>query len=148
MTATPSTPDAGRTILILANHRDARWSAQLLAQTRGYQHALIVVPATPPASARWIIDNDDAEREARARAASVAGALRVDGLSTRTEVGDADPQQALADALAQHPVDGTVVLGAERVSSRRRHRPRRRFVAAASSGRAVTYRAGNASRTH
>jgi hypothetical protein len=133
MTATPNapTPDAGRTILILANHPDASTTAHLLAQTRGYQHALIVVPATPPANARWIIDDDEAERKARARAETVAGVLRAGGLDTRTEVGAADPQQALADALAQHRVDGTVVLGTEQVPSRRRHLPRRHFAAAA-----------------
>ncbi len=131
MTATAPTPDAGRTVLVLANHPDASTTAHLLAQTRGYQHALIVVPSTPPDNARWIIDDDEAEREARARAETVAAVLRAGGVDTRTEVGDADPQQALADALAQHPVDGTVVLATEHVPSRRRHRPRRHFFAAA-----------------
>jgi hypothetical protein len=108
-----ATPSAGRTILILAGHPDASTTAQLLEQTHGYQHALVVAPTIPPAGARWIIDDDEAEREARARAETVAEVLRAGGLDTRTEIGDADPQLALADALAQHPVDGTVVLGAK-----------------------------------
>jgi hypothetical protein len=110
MTATEPTSSAGRTILILAGLPDASTIPQLLEQTHGYQHALVVAPATPPADTRWIIDDDDAEREARARAETVAGTLRAGGLDTRTEIGDADPRLALADALARHPVDGTVVL--------------------------------------
>jgi hypothetical protein len=131
MTATAPSPNPGRTILILASHPDASTTAHLLARTHGYQHALIVAPATPPANARWIIDDDEAERQARSRADTVAGVLRAGALDTRTEIGDADPQRALADALAQHPVDGTVVLGTEPAPSRRRHRPRRHFVTAA-----------------
>lgn len=61
---------------------------------------LLVAPAVNSRLAHYVSDTDGAVADAQQRVHGVAGQLAERGISIRGEVGDADPLQAIDDALA------------------------------------------------
>jgi hypothetical protein len=119
-TSTDTSPS--QTLLILAAHYDGSADAQLLTHARHYDQTRVVAPASPPPGADWIVDDDDAVRQAHVRAGTIAATLRSHGLDTDTDVGDPDPLLAAADAIALHSVDALLILTCDDRSARRLER--------------------------
>lgn len=61
---------------------------------------LVVAPALNSRLRHWVSDVDGAVRAAGARLDTVVALLRTKGIAARGEVGDADPLQAIDDAMA------------------------------------------------
>lgn len=78
-------------------HGDDRASL-VLARARGAE-ALVVAPTLPVAGERWVIDLDARESRARANLRSWVDALAGQAASVRGELGDENPDLAVADAL-------------------------------------------------
>ncbi len=70
---------------------------------------LVVAPALNSWLRRWLSDEDAARRRAHERAAKVVDRLERSGVCTEGRVGDADPLQAIADALPTFPADRIVI---------------------------------------
>ncbi len=70
---------------------------------------LIVSPASASRLAVWASATDDASAEARGRLEELAGALEDAGLRAMGEVGDSDPNVALADALRGFAADEVII---------------------------------------
>ena len=70
---------------------------------------LVVTPATTSRLRRWASDVDAARRVAGERARHCAAELRRSGFAAEAVVGDADPAQAIDDALAVFDADVLVV---------------------------------------
>ena len=79
----------------------------------GLAHAevLVVAPALNSWLRRWLSDEDPARRRAEERLAIVVGKLRRAVVHVEGRVGDADPLQAIADALPTFPA-GEIVISA------------------------------------
>jgi hypothetical protein len=73
---------------------------------------LVVAPALNAWIRRWMSDEDDARRRAEERAAAFVQDLDRRGIHADSRVGDADPVQAIADALATFPADEIMIAGA------------------------------------
>jgi menaquinone-dependent protoporphyrinogen oxidase len=76
--------------------------------------ALIVAPAHASAATQWYVDEDAARAEATHRLRACVGCLARDGVRARALVGDPDPVQAIADALAEFPADEILMVSAPR----------------------------------
>jgi hypothetical protein len=70
---------------------------------------LVVAPALNSWLRRWLSDEDPARRRAEWRLAAVVGRLQRTVMHVDGRVGDADPLQAIADALATFPADEIVI---------------------------------------
>ena len=70
---------------------------------------LVVAPALNSWLRRWLSDEDPARRRAEWRLAAVVGQLRRTVAHIEGRVGDADPMQAIADALTIFPADEIVI---------------------------------------
>jgi nucleotide-binding universal stress UspA family protein len=79
---------------------------------------LVVAPALNSWLRRWTSDEDDARRRAEERVAAVVDDLERRGIHADSRIGDADPVQAIADALATFPADEIVIAGAPERSTR------------------------------
>jgi hypothetical protein len=77
----------------------------------GLAHAevLVVAPALSSWFRHWLSDEDPARRRAEKRLAAVVGQLQRVVVNVEGRVGDADPLQAVADALATFPADEIVI---------------------------------------
>ena len=77
----------------------------------GLAHAdvLVVAPALNSWLRHWLSDEDPARRRAEERLAVVVGGLQRAVVHVEGRVGDADPLQAIADALPTFPADEIVV---------------------------------------
>jgi nucleotide-binding universal stress UspA family protein len=75
---------------------------------------LVVAPALNAWLRRWMSDEDDARRRAEERAAALVQDLERRGIHADSRVGDADPVQAIADALATFPADEIMIAAPER----------------------------------
>jgi len=80
---------------------------------------LVVAPALNAWLRRWMSDEDDARRRAEERAAALVQDLERRGIHADSRVGDADPVQAIADALATFPADEIMIAGAPEHPTRR-----------------------------
>jgi hypothetical protein len=69
----------------------------------------VVAPALNSRLRHWLSDCDDATRRAEQRLRSCLDALAADGLQINGWIGDADPAQAIEDALHLFPADVLVV---------------------------------------
>src|SRR5439155_12789310 len=79
--------------------------------------ALVVAPALNSRLRHWLSDEDAARRRAAERANACVEQLEQRGVHAHGRIGDADPVQAIADALPTFPADELVISGtAERVS--------------------------------
>ena len=91
---------------------------------------LVIAPAVNSRLRRWLSD-DDARRMARERLEAYVDRLECAGVRTSGRIGDADPVQAIADALATFAAD-EIVVAAHSERSRRlagdvAERARKRF---------------------
>ena len=77
----------------------------------GLAHAdvLVVAPALNSWLRHWLSDEDPARRRAEERLAAVVGQLQRTVVHVEGRVGDADPLQAIADALPTFPADEIVI---------------------------------------
>jgi len=99
---------AGRRILVISN--ETVEGAVLHEAIRFRAHnvegeVLVVAPALNSRVRHWMSDSDDARAAARRRLERLAAA----GVRARGEVGDADPMQAMADALRVFAADEIVI---------------------------------------
>jgi hypothetical protein len=70
---------------------------------------LVVSPALNVPLKHWVSDEDAARHEARTRLDQSLARLREQGVSARGEVGDADPLQAIEDALRTFGADEIII---------------------------------------
>jgi hypothetical protein len=94
-------------------------------------NVLVIAPAVNSRLRRWLSDDDDARRMAEERLEAYVDRLECAGVRTSGRVGDADPVQAIADALATFAA-GAIVVAARSERSRRlagdvAERARKRF---------------------
>jgi hypothetical protein len=99
-------------ILVIANEtvvgRKLREAIQSAAE--GHRaNVLVVSPALNTPLKHWISDEDEARAAAEARLRSSVAELERLGISTRGEVGDADPVQAIEDALRTFGADQIII---------------------------------------
>jgi nucleotide-binding universal stress UspA family protein len=70
---------------------------------------LVVAPALNSRLRHWLSDEDAARRRATERAAACVDRLERAGVHAQGRVGDADPLQAIADALPTFAADEIVI---------------------------------------
>ena len=72
---------------------------------------LVVSPAlNESALAFWVSDSDEAIADAQSAAEATAKALEDRAATVRTDVGESEPLQALADAMATFPADRILIF--------------------------------------
>jgi hypothetical protein len=79
---------------------------------------LVVAPALNSWLRHWVSDEDAARSRAEERAAAWVDRFDRVGVHARGHVGDADPLQAIADALPTFPADEIVIAGRSEPSLR------------------------------
>ena len=92
-----------QTVLVLANEAlDGEGIVEAIRCLVGEEprpRVLVVAPALNSRLCHWVSDEDDARRDARARLESLLEELATAGIEAEGIVGDADPLQAIDDAL-------------------------------------------------
>lgn len=92
---------------------------------------LVVAPALNSWLRHWVSDEDAARTRAEERVAAWLDRFERSGVHAQGRVGDADPLQAIADALPTFPADEIVIAGqserSTRLSDELVARARRRF---------------------
>ncbi len=104
-------PDEHR-ILVIANETvgGGALRKQIDQQAEGKKTAVLVVsPALNTPIRHWASDEDPAREEARQRLERSLERLRETGIEARGEVGDADPLQAIEDALRTFGADEIII---------------------------------------
>jgi len=100
-----------RRLLVVAN--ETVGGQELLAELRGRADdttdVLVVCPALNSPVKHWASDEDGARAAASARLEASLQVMREAGINARGEVGDADPLQAIDDALRTFAPDELVV---------------------------------------
>ncbi len=107
--SSPAPASATRRVLVVANETIA---GAVLHDVIVGQHGAEVVVVAPALNSRirhWTSDEDRARSEAAARLEDCVAALRDAGVDARGHVGDADPMQAIADALVFFDADELLV---------------------------------------
>lgn len=105
-------PDSGpRRILVVANETVAGRALRGEIVLRALPDALVLVvcPALNSPIRHWVSDEDHARAEAQKRLDGSLAALARAGVAARGEVGDADPIQAMEDALRTFGADEIVL---------------------------------------
>jgi nucleotide-binding universal stress UspA family protein len=99
------------TILVLANETaDADTLLDVVERSaRGSANVLVVAPALNSRLRHWLSDEDDARAQAKRRLQRGVERLHASGVDATGMIGDADPLQALRDALAWFPADLLIV---------------------------------------
>jgi len=94
-------------------------------------NVLVVAPALNSRLRLWLSDEDAARRTAEERVTAWVDRLQLAGVRVRGQIGDADPLQAIADALATFDADEIVVVARSdrptRVADELVSQARRRF---------------------
>jgi len=101
-----------RSILVIANetaegsvlHEAIRFRARYVDAD-----VLVVAPALNSRLRHWLSDEDDARSAAAQRLQNCLDRLADFGIAARGRIGDADPLQAIADALHLFPADEIVI---------------------------------------
>jgi nucleotide-binding universal stress UspA family protein len=75
----------------------------------GDAEVLVVAPALNSRLRHWLSDDDGARRQAEERAAACVDRPERAGVHAKGRVGDADPLQAIADALPTFAADEIVI---------------------------------------
>jgi hypothetical protein len=83
---------------------------------------LVVAPALNTRLRHWLSDEDPARRAAAARLERAIDQLRADGLEADGWIGDADPLQAIDDALRLAEIDRIVIAAGPELAERARER--------------------------
>jgi hypothetical protein len=103
----------GARILVVVNettHSRPLFAAiRTVADRKGSTEVKIVAPALNSRVRHWCSDNDEARRAAELRLVECANQLAEMGIDADGWVGDADPLQAIADAVHAAPVDLLIV---------------------------------------
>ena len=79
---------------------------------------LVVAPALNSRLRHWVSDEDAARRRAEERVVGFVERLEQSGVRAEGRVGDADPLQAIADALTTFPADEVVIVAPPERSTR------------------------------
>jgi hypothetical protein len=80
------------------------------SRSEGYdEHVLVVTPALNSHLRHWASDEDNARVEAQKRLDASLERLRSRGIDARGEVGDAEPLQAMEDALRLFGADEIII---------------------------------------
>jgi GNAT superfamily N-acetyltransferase len=96
-----------RQILVIANETvESDVLRNVLPQSA---RVLIVAPALNSRLRHWVSDEDEARAAAEERLGRCLARLRADGVAAAGAVGDADPLQAIEDALHVFDADAIVV---------------------------------------
>ena len=100
-----------RRILVVANETVAGRAlrGEVVDRAQRGAEVLVVCPALNSPLRHWTSDEDQARAQAQARLDESLGALRRAGVEGRGEVGDADPIQAIEDALRTFGADEIVL---------------------------------------
>jgi Universal stress protein family len=103
--------DGRRRLLVVANETVAGRALreEVVRRARGETDVLVVCPALNSQLRHWASDEDHAREVAQARLDESLAALAEEGVVARGEVGDADPVQAIDDALRTFGADEIVV---------------------------------------
>jgi hypothetical protein len=99
-------------ILVIANETVAgdTLHAMIREKSEGYRtNVLVVAPAQPSPLQHLASDDDPGRRAARERVDASLAKLRGQGLSAQGQVGDADPLQAIEDALRTFGPDEIII---------------------------------------
>jgi len=99
-------------ILIVANEtiEGTRLRRAIRSQAAGAAaEVLVVAPALNSRLRHWLSDEDEARRAAESRVRHYVAGLAAAGIHAGGVVGDADPLQALADALRVFPADELII---------------------------------------
>jgi hypothetical protein len=83
--------------------------AEVRAHAAAGAEVHVVAPVLSSSLHRWTSDEGEDRELAEARLEESLGCLRSSGLRVRGTVGDADPVQAIADALVRFPADEIVI---------------------------------------
>jgi len=91
------------TILVIANETVEspilRETIRATAEGGGDAEVVIVAPALNSRARHWVSDEDEARQRAKLRLERCLASLTAVGIEARGWIGDADPLQAIADAL-------------------------------------------------
>src|SRR5205809_5850588 len=101
-----------RRILVIANETvgGERLRDEIHSRSEGYdEHVLVVTPALNSHLRHWASDEDNARVEAQKRLDASLERLRSRGIDARGEVGDAEPLQAMEDALRLFGADEIII---------------------------------------
>ena len=79
---------------------------------------LIVAPAVNSWLRHWLSDEDAARRQAEERVTAYVDQLEKDGVHAEGRVGDADPLQAIADALLTFRADEVLIAAGTGAAAR------------------------------
>jgi hypothetical protein len=103
--------DGRRRILVVANETVAGRAlrAEVVLRARENADVLVVCPALNSPVRHWASDEDGARAEAQKRLDGSLAALAEAGVVARGEVGDADPIQAMEDALRTFGADEIIL---------------------------------------
>jgi GABA permease len=110
--APPPHPPGERRVLVVAN--ETVGGTELLTELKGRAqgrktHVLVVVPALNSPLKHWVSDEDGARAAAGKRLEDSLDAMRAAGMDARGEIGDADPLQAIEDAVRTFAPDELVI---------------------------------------
>jgi nucleotide-binding universal stress UspA family protein len=101
-----------RRILVIANETvgGGPLREEIRRRSEGYdEHVLVVCPALNSPLRHWASDEDDARAKAQERLGSSLARLREAGIDAKGEVGDAEPLQAMEDALRLFGADEIII---------------------------------------
>ena len=105
--------DRKRRILVLANETLAGGALRSEIANRmagGDAEVFVVCPALNLSKIKhWVSDEDEARREAQDRLQDMVARLQREGVPVRGDIGDADPVQAMEDALRLFPADEAII---------------------------------------
>ncbi|MEP6910214.1 MAG: hypothetical protein ABI896_07275 [Actinomycetota bacterium] len=96
-------------VLVVANETVEGDVLHEAVHATGAAEVHVIAPALNSRLRHWVSDEDQAHRTAEDRLSACLARLRSSGLDARGSVGDADPLQALADALRFFPADEIVI---------------------------------------
>jgi hypothetical protein len=107
----PASPTFSRRILVLANETVAASALRDVVGLRaaGEADVVVVAPALTGRLGYWTGDNRRSRQDAEERLWLCLDSLRESGVAARGKVGDADPLQALEDALREFDADEIIV---------------------------------------
>lgn len=108
-----SAPHAKFRLVVLANETvgGGELAGEIRARTEGRDaEVLVVTPALVRSAAQhWASDTDAAYAEAEQRMLASVASLREAGIEARGEIGDSDPNVALADAMRGFGADEVII---------------------------------------